>query len=184
MAIPQNLKRGVILRVDGQPYLVLEYWEARTAQRRSTLHVKLKDVKRGKVIEKTLDDRSEADVMDSHTRVLQYLYSDTATCHFMDVRTYDQLEIPLELVADRALFLVEEAEYKVLFLDDQPVTVEIPPTVTLEVLDTPPSSGTTSGNTYKVAKLKGGIEVQVPRFVKTGDRVRVSTETMEYLGKD
>jgi elongation factor P len=184
MAIPQNLKKGVILRVDGQPYVVLDYWEARTAQRRGTLHVKLRDVLKGKVVEKTLDDRTDADVMDSSNRLLQYLYSDPGTCHFMDLRTYDQIGVPRDVVGEAQVFLVEEGEYRILFLDEQPVQVEVPPAVVLEVEDTPPSAGTASGNTYKAARLKGGIEISVPRFIKAGDKVRISTETREYLGKE
>jgi elongation factor P len=184
MAIPSNLRKGVILRVDGEPYVVLDYWEARTAQRRATLHVKLRDVKRGKVVERTLDDRSNADVMDSSTRVLQYLYSDANACHFMDTRSYDQVAVPKSVVGDGEVFLVEEGEYKVLFLDEEPVVIEIPPTVVFEVIETPPSAGTSSGNTNKAARLRGGIEVSVPRFIKTGDRVRINTETREYLGKE
>jgi elongation factor P len=184
MAIPPNLKKGIVLRIDGQPYLVLEYWQARMAQRRTTLHAKLRDLKKGKVIEKTLDDKSEVDVIESQLRVLQYLYSDPQAVHFMDVRTFDQYDLPKELMGDADKFLIADAEYRVLFLDGQAVQVEIPPTVTLEVLDTPPSAGTASGNTYKIAKLQAGFEIQVPRFVKTGDRVRVNTETLEYLGKD
>jgi elongation factor P len=164
--------------------VVLEYWVARTAQRRSTLHVKVKDIKRGKVVEHTLDDKSNVDAVESQTRVLQYLYADSAAYHFMDVRTYDQLSVPRDVVGDSARFLLEETEYRVLFLEEQPVIVEVPPTVTLEVVDTPPTSGTASGNTYKAAKLKGGMEVSVPRFIKVGDRIRISTETLEYLGKE
>jgi elongation factor P len=184
MAIPQNLRKGVILSLEGQAYVVLDYWVARTAQRRSTLHVKLRDIIRGKVIEKTLDDRSDADVLESQTRTLQFLYSDPGACHFMDVRTYDQIEIPHELVADQEKLLIPETEYKVLFLEGQAVLVEVPATITLEVVETPPSSGTSSGNTDKLATLKGGLEVKVPRFIKIGDRVKFNTETLEYLGKD
>ncbi|HZN57251.1 MAG TPA: elongation factor P, partial [Planctomycetota bacterium] len=182
MAIPHNLRKGAIIRLEGKAYLVLEYRESRTGQRRPTLHVKIRDVLQGKVLEKSIDDGVPVDVVDSQTRVLQYLYSDPATCHFMDVRTYDQLDIPHEVVGDGAVFLLEETEYKVLFLEDQPVLVELPPTVVLDVVDTPPSAGTASGNTSKAARLKNGIEVQVPRFVKTGDRIRISTDTREYLG--
>jgi elongation factor P len=184
MAIPHNLRKGAILRMEGKPYLVLEYWEARTAQRRATLHVKVKDVMLGKVLERTLDDNVPADVIESQNRLLQFLYSDPSACHFMDVQTFDQIDISHDVVGETVTFLVEEAEYRVLFLDEKPVLVEIPPTVILEVVDTPPSAGTSSGNTYKAAKLKNGIEVQVPRFVKTGDKIRVSTENREYLGKD
>ncbi|MBI4605573.1 MAG: elongation factor P [Planctomycetes bacterium] len=184
MAIPHNLRKGVILRMDGKPYLVLDYWEARTAQRRATLHVKLKDVLQGKVLERTLDDKVQADVIDSHNRLLQYLYSDAGACHFMDSRTFDQLAVPKEVIGDSEPFLVEETEYRVLFLDEQPVLVEIPPTVVLEVVETPPSAGTASGNTTKAAKLKNGLEVKVPRFIVIGDKVRINTETREYLGKE
>lgn len=184
MAIPHNLKKGAIIRLEGKPYIVIEYWEARTGQRRPTLHVKVRDVKAGRVLDKSIDEGSPVDLMDSQTRVLQYLYSDVSTCHFMDVRTYDQLEIPHSVVGDNAVFLLEETEYKVLFLDDQPVLVELPPVVVLEVADTPPMAGTGSGNTNKAARMSNGIEVQVPRFVKKGDRIRVSTETRQYQGKD
>jgi len=184
MAIPQNLRKGVILRVEGQPYVVLDYWEARTAQRRGTLHVKLRDVHKGKVIEKTLDDRTDADVIESSNRTLQYLYSDPSACHFMDMRTFDQVAVAKEVVGEAQVFLVEEGEYRVLFLDAEPVQVEVPPAVVLEVKETPPSAGTASGNTYKAAQLANGIEITVPRFIKVGDRVRISTETREYLGKE
>jgi elongation factor P len=182
MAIPHNLHKGVIIRLDGQPYLVLDYWEARTGQRRPVLHVKVRDVLRGRVMERVLDDQTKADVIDSQNRLLQYLYSDQSTCHFMDGQTYDQIALPRELIGEGFPFLVEEAEYRVLFLEDRPVIVELPPSVNLEVVSTPPASNT-SGNTYKAAKLKNGIEVQVPPFVKNGDMIRVSTESREYLGK-
>ena len=184
MAIPHNLRKGAIIQLDGKPYLVLEYWESRTGQRRPTLHVKVKDVKLGKVLEKSIDDGSPVDLMDSQIRVLQYMYSDTSTCHFMDIRNYDQLEIPLAIVGDNKVFLLEETEYKVLFLDDVPILVDLPPVVVLEVIDTPASAGTASGNTNKAAQMSNGIEVQVPRFIKKGDRIRVSTETRDYQGKD
>lgn len=184
MPIPHNLRKGVILRMDGKPYLVIDYWESRTGQRRPTLHVKVKDVLLGKVLERSIDGDSPVDELDSQNRVLQFLYSDPAACHFMDVRTFDQFDIPHQVVGDGKVFLLEEAEYKVLFLDGAPVLVDLPPAVVLEVTQTPPSAGTASGNTNKAATLSNGIEVQVPRFIKAGDRVRISTDTREYLGKD
>lgn len=184
MAIPENLKKGTMLRLEGQVYLVLDYWVARTAQRRGTLHVKLKDVQRGKVIDKTIDDRSNVEVADSQVRLLQYLYSDSGACHFMDPRSFEQFSLPRSLLEGRENFLVEEAEYKVLFLEDAPVLVELPPTMVFEVVETPPASGTTAGNTDKVAILRGGITARVPRFIQAGDRVKINTETLEYLGKE
>ncbi len=184
MAIPENLKKGTILRIEGQLYLVLDYWESRTAQRRSTLHVKLKDIQRGKVLDKTIDDRTDVDVAESQVRLLQYLYLDQAACHFMDPRSFEQFSVPRELLEGKENFLIEEVEYKVLFIEGQPILVELPPTVTLDVVETPPAAPSSAGNTDKIAILRGGISARVPRFIQVGDRVRINTETLEYLGKE
>ena len=187
MAIPKNLKKGTVIRVEGQPFIVVDYWEAKTAQRRATLHVKLRDLDKGKVFERTLDDKAQVDLVDSTVRFMQYLYGDRATFTFTDNQTYDQVALPRELMADAEPFLLPEAEYRVLFIDNLPISVELPPSVNLEVTETAaPSKGTGSvgGNVYKEAALKTGLKAMVPLFIKVGDVIRVSTATREYLGKE
>ncbi len=187
MAIPKNLKKGTVIRFEGQPYLVLDYWEAKTAQRRATLHVKLRDLEKGKVFERNLDDKAEVDIVDSTVRFMQYLYSDRASFTFMDNQTYDQVAIPREQMADAEPFLEPEAEYRVLFVESQPIQVELPAAVVSEVVETAApakGTGTIGGNVYKDAVLKTGLKVKVPMFIKNGDKIRVSTDTREYLGKE
>ncbi len=188
MAIPKNLKKGTVIRVEGQPYIVVDYWEAKTAQRRATLHVKLRDMEKGKIVERTLDDKAQVDLLESTVRIMQYLYSDRASFTFMDNQTYDQVSIPREQMGEEAeRFLLPEAEYRVLFLESQPLQVELPASVSLQVVETaPPGGGTATkgGNVYKDAVLQTGLKVMVPLFIKIGDLIRVSTESREYLGKE
>jgi elongation factor P len=184
MAIPKNLKKGSVIRVEGQPYIVVDYWDAKTAQRRSTLHVKLKDLDKGKVIERVLDDKAEVDLVESSARMMQYLYADRSAFYFMDSQNFDQQTIPREMMEDDAeKFLVPEKEYRVLFLENQPLQVELPPSVSLAVTETAPAGGG-GGNVYKDAVLQTGLEVKVPMFIKIGDVVRISPQSREYLGKE
>jgi elongation factor P len=187
VAIPKNLKKGAVIRFEGQPYIVLDYWEAKTAQRRATLHVKLRDFEKGKVFERNLDDKAQVELVESTVRYLQYLYADRNGFNFMDNQTFDQIAIPRERMEEAEPFLEEGAGYRVLFLESQPLHVELPPAVVLEVTETAPpakTTGTSGGNVYKDATLKTGIKVLVPLFIKAGDRIRINTESREYLGKE
>jgi len=187
MAIPKNLKKGAVIRFEGQPYLVIDYWEAKTAQRRATLHVKLRDFQKGKVFERTLDDKAEVDLVDSNVRIMQFLYSDRASFTFMDSQSFDQIVIPREQMEELEPFLEPEREYRVLFLENQPLHVELPPAVVLEVTETAATSkgtGNSGGNVYKEAVLKTGLKVMVPLFIKQGDLIRINTASREYLGKE
>jgi len=187
MAIPKNLKKGTVIRVEGQPFVVVDYWEAKTAQRRATLHVKLRDLARGKIVERTLDDKAQVDLMDSTVRFMQFLYADRGSFTFMDGQTFDQIAMPREQLEDLEPFLIPETEYRVLFLESQPISVEVPPAVVLQVTETaPPSKGTgnVGGNVYKDAVLSTGLKVMVPLFIKIGDRIRVDTATRQYSGKE
>ncbi len=187
MAIPKNLKKGAVIRFEGQPYLVIDYWEAKTAQRRATLHVKLRDFQKGKVFERTLDDKAEVDLVDSNVRIMQFLYSDRASFTFMDSQSFDQIVLPREQLEEIEPFLEPEHEYRVLFLENQPLNVELPPAVVLEVTETATPSkgtGTIGGNVYKEAVLKTGVKVMVPLFIKQGDLIRINTASREYLGKE
>lgn len=187
MAIPRNLKKGSVIRFEGQPHLVIDYWEAKTAQRRATLHVKLRDLKKGRLVERTLDDKTEVELVESTVRIMQYLFSDRSAFTFMDSQNFDQVALPAEQVEDLEPFLEEGKEYRVLFLEGQPLQVELPPAVVLEVVETAPASkgtGSIGGNVYKDARLKTGLKVMVPLFIKEGDLIRINTASREYLGKE
>src|SRR5262245_22978657 len=115
---------------------------------------------------------------------MQHLYKDGYSFHFMDTSTYEQLHIDSEVLGDAANYIIADALIKVEFYGSEPVGIELPITVDLTVEDTAPGiKGATASAQVKPARLETGLVVQVPPFVNTGDKVRVSTETGEYLSR-
>ena len=115
---------------------------------------------------------------------MQFLYKDADDFYFMDTTTYDQIHISSEALGDSVNYLKPEMTIEVEFYGEEPVGIELPQTVDLEVMDTVPGiKGATASNQVKPATLETGVVVQVPPFINVGDVVRVSTETGEYLSR-
>jgi elongation factor P len=117
-------------------------------------------------------------------REMQYLYRDGDSFHFMDTSSYEQLHIDAEALGDNVNYLIPDALIKVEFYGTEPVGIELPQVVDLVVEDTAPGiKGATASNQIKPARLETGLVVNVPPFVNTGDKIRVNTETGEYLSR-
>ena len=117
-------------------------------------------------------------------REMQYLYRDGDAFHFMDTSSYEQLHIDAEALGDNVNYLIPDALIKVEFYGTEPVGIELPQTVDLVVEDTAPGiKGATASNQIKPARLETGLIVNVPPFVNNGDKIRVNTETGEYLSR-
>src|SRR6185437_11140479 len=115
---------------------------------------------------------------------MQYLYRDGDSFHFMDTTSYEQVHIDIEVLGDAANYIVPESTISVEFYGEEPVGIELPITVDLKVVDTVPGiNRATASAQVKPATLETGLVVQVPPFVSVGDRLRISTETGEYLKK-
>jgi elongation factor P len=115
---------------------------------------------------------------------MQYLYRDGDAFHFMDTSSYEQLHIDAEALGDNVNYLIPDALIKVEFYGTEPVGIELPQTVDLVVEDTAPGiKGATASNQIKPARLETGLIVNVPPFVNNGDKIRVNTETGEYLSR-
>ncbi len=146
--------------------------------------MKFRNIRNGSLSDQKLrsEDIVERAVLDE--REMQYLYKDGDSFHFMDTASYEQLHIDAEVLGDSVNYLVPDATIKVEFYGAEPVGIELPPTVDLKVEDTAPGiKGATASAQVKPARLETGLVVQVPPFVNTGDTVRVSTETGEYLSR-
>ena len=116
------------------------------------------------------------------TREAQYLYSDGDHYHFMDMQTFDQYPLTADLVGDALQYLKEQDLVQMVFYRDDPISLELPTFVELQVTETPPSlKGNTAQGSTKPATLETGLTVHVPFFVNTGEMVRVDTRTGEYL---
>ena len=116
--------------------------------------------------------------------MMQYLYKDGESYHFMDTETYEQIALTEEVLGDAMQYMVAESVIEMEFYGSEPVGIELPQTVDLKVVDTPPAiKGSTASAQLKPAKLETGLVVQVPPFINEGDRVRVNTETGEYQSR-
>jgi elongation factor P len=116
---------------------------------------------------------------------MQFLYADGTDAHFMDTSSYEQLAVPEPSVADTLRWIKPNDEIDLLFIDERPSGVQLPSSVELEVTQTEPGvrGDTASGGGNKPATLETGATVQVPLFVNVGDRVKVQTETGEYMSR-
>lgn len=187
-----ELKAGTTFQVDGKPYKVLKYTHTKVGRGGATVTVSARNLETGDLRSMTFNSGHKIEEIATVKKSLKYLYSDARLATFMDSKTFEQIEILKEIVGSELMFIKEGQEVDVLFWspstssgqasEDIPLSVEIPPKVTLKVTETSPGvKGNTASNAYKPAKLENGLEVKVPLFIKTGDKIRVDTREGEYI---
>ena len=182
MYSPSDFRKGLRILVDDEPYYVIDYQHFKMGRGKANIRTKLKHMLTGAVIEKVFGTSDSFKPPDTEERKMQYLYENTGEYTFMDSETFEQITVPAEGLGDAKWYLIENDEYKVLFLDKRPISVDLPASVVLEVTYTEPAArGDTVSNVTKPATLSTGLEVKVPPFIKEGDRVKVDTRTGEYL---
>ena len=151
---------------------------------RSYQVIQLKNVKTGQVLKERFrtDEEFEQAVIDR--KAMTYLYSDTASHVLMDNESFEQIEMPADMIGDDAVYLAANLEVQVVYVDGMAASVELPNTVELTVVDTTPQvKGATATNQLKDAVCEGGARLRVPPFVENGTIVKVDTRTGEYLGR-
>ncbi|HET7216897.1 MAG TPA: elongation factor P [Vicinamibacterales bacterium] len=179
-----RLKRGMLIKMGADLFRVLDLQHFTPGNKRGFVQAKLRNIRTS-----TLGDhkfRSEDDVERAvlDERSMQYLYRDGDSFHFMDTSNYEQLHIHTEVLGDSVNYIIPDAIITVEFYGSEPVGIELPQTVDLKVEDTVPGiKGATASAQVKPARLETGLVVQVPPFVNTGDKIRVNTETGEYLSR-
>ena len=182
MHSPSDFRKGLRILVDGQPYYVIDYQHFKMGRGKANIRTKLKHIKTGSVVEKVFGSNDSFEAPDVQNRDMQYLYENSGEFAFMDSKTFEQFNLPIDSLGDAKSYLIENQEYRVLFLDNEAISVEFPASVILKVIETEPSAkGDTVTNITKPAKLETGLVVKVPPFVKEGDKVKVDTRTGEYL---
>lgn len=176
-----DLKKGTIFQLDGVPYRVVEYGQKVMGRGGSIVNVKIKSLIDGKVLDKTFkgnDSIESADVSNSNA---QYLYNDGGTFYFMDETSFDQHEVPADIVGDQAQFMKEGDRVQAQSFDGKIINIELPKNVYLEVTYTEDAvKGDTSSSITKDATLETGAIVKVPAFIKTGDIISVDVATGAY----
>jgi len=172
------------LNIDGSLWTVVEFQHVKPGKGPAFVRTKMKQVLTGKVVEKTFNAGVKVDVAVVEKRDMQYLYKDGADFVFMDTTTYDQMTIPEATVGDAANFLLENAEVNVAIHEGNPLYIELPASVELEITYTEPGiQGDRSSGGTKPATVQTGIDIQVPLFIKQGEKVLVDTRDGSYLGR-
>jgi elongation factor P len=179
-----DLRRGMVILEEGQLFQVLDRDLKTPGNLPSKLTIKVKNLKTGFVNDRRVHPEDKVEQAFLETRDFQYLYKDGDGYVFMDKETYDQITLDKEWVGDLMLYLKENEDAKVTFHEGKALSLELPNTVDLKVIDTEPSvKGATAQAQYKPATLETGLKITVPPFISTGDVVSVDTRECKYLGR-
>jgi elongation factor P len=177
-----DLKKGILIQVDGKPFRVVEYSQKVMGRGGSIVNVRIKSLLDGSVIPKTFKGSDKLDEAIVENRPVQYLYNDGATYYFMDGKTFEQFELSANFVEDAAPYLKDGNEVMLQFFDGKVINVELPNNLYLEVTYAENVvKGDTTSSVLKDATLETGLVIKVPAFIKVGDVIKVDTRTGDYL---
>ena len=184
MTTTNDLKNGLVLNIDRQLWTVVKFQHINPGKGQAFVRTTLKNVLSGKVVEKNFNAGVKVETANVDKRQVVFLYHDGDDYVFMDSNTFEQLHVSRGMLDDTANFLVDNQEATVALHGETPLYVELPAAVVLEIQHTEPGvQGDRSSGGTKPATLSTGYEIQVPLFVKIGDRVRVDTRSGDYLGR-
>lgn len=182
MITPGELKKGFAIELDDQLWTVIDYQHVKVGRGGAVVRLKVRNLRSGFTTERTFPASERFRRIYLDRRKVQFLYSDDDNFHFMDVETFDQLQVSRERVGDDATYLKENTTADLLLYNEEPIALELPITVDLKVEYTEPGfKGDTATGGTKPAELETGRRVNVPLFVETGDVIKVDTRTGEYL---
>ena len=180
-----ELKKGMAIELDGQPYIVAEYERSKMQKRAPVMRVKFRELKTGRLIERTFQGFDvKLTPASVERRKAQYIYSEDDLYYFMDSETFDQSPLTKDQLGESLQFLVEQINVDLILSEGNPVTIELPTSIDIQVTDAPPGhKGATAQGGSKPATLETGLVVQVPLFINSGETIKVDTRTGEYLSR-
>ena len=180
-----ELRKGMAIELDGEPYIVVDYERSKMQQRAPTMRIRFREIRSGKVLDRSFSGYDvKLTPADVERRTAQYIYDEDDLCYFMDADTYDQFPLAKSQIADELDYLKEEMDVDLVFFQDSPIAIELPITVDLKVVDSPPGlRGDTATGATKPATLETGLLIQVPLFVNEGETVKVDTRNGAYMSR-
>lgn len=182
MIEPTKLRNGSKVIIDGNVYLVVEFQHVTPGNWRGMVRTRLKNFETGKVLERTFRTNEMLEEADVEVANMQFLYKDNDGYHFLNLRSYEEAYLSGDEVGDAAHYLIEQSEVSVSLFKGRAIGIELPKKMDFEIIETYDAvRGNTSTNITKDATIATGYVVQVPLFCKTGDVVRINTETGEYV---
>jgi elongation factor P len=184
MPAANDIRKGQVIKYNGEPHLVMETQHRTPGNLRAFVQVKMRNLRYGKALDQRFASTDSIEVLPTDRRKLEFSYADRGTYAFMDPNTFDQIELSEQQLGDVKNYLTTGGQVDVLFVDEKPISIDLPSTVALKVVESAEGiKGDTASNVQKPAKLETGLIVQVPLFVKEGEIIRVSTADATYLGR-
>ncbi len=178
---PTDLKKNVLITLDGQPYKVVEYSQKVMGRGGSIVNVKVKNLITGALLPKTFKGQEKIEPAEVNTKKVQYLYRDDEKFYFMDPESFEQYELGVDLVGEAKDFMRDGDEMEIQFYNGMPINLVLPKNIWLKVTYTENAvKGDTTSSVQKDATLETGVVIKVPAFIKEGDVVSVDTETRAY----
>jgi elongation factor P len=177
-----QLRPGMVIKFNNELYSVFKMEHRTPGNLRGFVQAKMRNFKTGTMIEHRFSSEDRVERASLDEQEMEYLYDDGEYFYFMNTESYEQMHLTRDLLGDSTNFLIPNLKVNVEFYEGKPMSVELPPSVDLTVVETEPSlKGATVSNVTKPAKLETGLVVQVPPFISEGEKIRVSTSEMAYL---
>ncbi len=177
-----ELKKGATIEMDGKLWAIMDYSHIKTGRGSAQVKIKLRDVRSGSIIEHTVQSGTKFNRARVERREMQYLYSDDQFYYFMNTENYEQIPVGAEKVADANKYLKENDTCEVVLYGDEVIGIELPISVELTITQTDPGfKGDTATGGTKPATLETGLVVQVPLFLEEGARIKVNTDSGNYI---
>ena len=177
-----TISKGDFLLIKDSPHLVAEREFVNPGKGSAFVRLKLKNLVTGQVLKQTIKSQETVEDIEVVMRNFQYLYADNDNFHFMDSETYEQRGIPIGILEDKKLFLKEGDTYQLILWENNPLDLMLPYKMTFEVTEAQEGvKGDTVTGATKIATIETGLQIRVPLFIKTGDKILVNTETKEYV---
>ena len=185
MVSTNQFKNGSHIDVDGVVYRIVEFQHVKPGKGGAFVRTRLRRASDGAAIDRTFRAGEKFRSVRTEARKMQFLYAEGDAAHFMDLASYEQIDLPASAVGESLRWVRPSDEVEVLYIDEQPADLQLPSAVDLEVTETEPGlrGDTASGGGTKPATLETGAQVQVPLFVNVGDRVRVDTRSGDYVSR-
>ena len=184
MALANDLRKGMAIRYNGNPAIVLEIQHRTPGNLRAFVQAIIRYIGTGKSADVRFGSTDKVETVDVNRQTLEFSYKDPQGFYFMDPETYETIQLDGLLLGEAKDYLVENLKVEVLYIEGKPAQVELPSSVTLKVTESAEGvRGDSANNVQKPAKLETGKTIQVPLFIKEGEMIKIDTRTGTYMGR-
>ena len=177
-----DLRAGIAFLYEGKPFKVTKYQLIKMGRGGATVRVNCLNLETFANVEHAFSSNLSFELIILNKKKLQYLYKDEKLCYFMNSQTYEQIEVPINILGTDVNYIKEGGECDILFWGERAMSVDLPPKINLKVVDCDPGvKGNTASNYLKSATMENGLTVKVPLFIKVGEIIRVDTRSGDYV---